>query len=289
MPSLSILSLPKETLFRNIFHGEVQTVWTEVLRKIPPDASFEAIRANATTPDLSETLKVFETFYSYVHTFHKNGTTSDNILAIESYVKNYLPYPTKSWNRVYSCMGMEIAHSNCFCGRCTCFAPGCMIIMRDGRPKHVEDMVAGDEVASGARIVCKLVMDIPSKHTDLVTIGPSLTLTPYHPIRIRPNGLWTFPKDVQPIQANAPCERVYNFVLDTGHVLDTVEGYQCVTLAHGMTEPVVAHPYFGTDAVLRDIRAEKGWYKGLVHYCPMAIERDPKTNLVCRTYNLADA
>jgi len=44
-------------------------------------------------------------------------------------------------------------------------------------------------------------------------------------------------------------DNVYNFVLDRGHVLE-VNGVAGVTLAHGSKDCVLAHPFWGTSAVV---------------------------------------
>jgi len=56
---------------------------------------------------------------------------------------------------------------------------------------------------------------------------------------------------------------VYNFVLDSCHVL-MVNGVECVSLGHGLTEPGVAHPYYG-NLILRDLVELPGWSAGLVN------------------------
>lgn len=49
---------------------------------------------------------------------------------------------------------------------------------------------------------------------------------------------------------------LYNLVLTSGHMV-RCKGYECVTLGHYLKDnDVVAHSYFGTDAVVDDIAAE---------------------------------
>lgn len=81
--------------------------------------------------------------------------------------------------------------------------------------------------------------------------GDSLLVTEYHPILL--DGQWQYPVDVSPSRSRT-CEEIYSFVLSSGHMM-VIEGYQCVGLGHNFTsDPVVAHPYFGSKRVLDDLR-----------------------------------
>jgi hypothetical protein len=81
-----------------------------------------------------------------------------------------------------------------------------------------------------------------------------LEITAKHPIRV--DGKWTLPVG-EPATGT-----VTNFVLDRCHVL-MVNGVECVTLGHGLTEPGVAHPYYG-GLILRDLAELPGWTNGFV-------------------------
>lgn len=115
------------------------------------------------------------------------------------------------------------------------------------------------------------------QRTSLVTLKGGLKVTPYHPVR--QDGKWHFPCDLG-IPEILPCHAVYSFVLDNNHVM-IINGVECITLAHGFKDdPVVEHPYFGTDAVLEDLREMLGWEHGLVTLCTGCLQRDSKTGLV---------
>ena len=66
-----------------------------------------------------------------------------------------------------------------------------------------------------------------------------------------------------------------------------INGVQCVTLAHGFQdekgeEGVVEHEYFGTQAVLQDLKKMRGWECGLVTlHQGHCIVRDPLSGRVC--------
>lgn len=271
----TMIRMSKEDLFVAIHQRSNASPWKPYLSEIIGDEAKIASLASS-RPELEKTYKKFTSLYGYIHTHYKNGINSTDWEAMKSYVSNELMIPTYT-----CCMGSDIRHSNCFCGTCTCFAPGCEVVMEGGSVrKRVEDILPGDVVASGARVVCKVVNTIPEGVAHLVRLGPSLLITPTHPVRRLPNNQWVFPKD-QDVVLHEPCRVVYNFVLDKDHILN-IDGFQCATLAHGFEGPVIGHPYFGTDAILRDLRQEPGWHAGIVHYERICIDRDPETGLVCR-------
>ena len=57
---------------------------------------------------------------------------------------------------------------------------------------------------------------------------------------------------------------VYNFVLASGFPTVLVDGVACAALGHGLDAPVVAHPYWGTSAVIDDLKTKPGWDVGRV-------------------------
>ena len=96
----------------------------------------------------------------------------------------------------------------------------------------------------------------------MVKVTGACHMTPWHPVRMK--GEWHFPISLHKPQEQE-CERVYNFVLDRGHILLSHDNVECVTLGHGFTDsPVVQHDYFGTQRVIEDLKAQAGWAAGLV-------------------------
>jgi hypothetical protein len=59
-----------------------------------------------------------------------------------------------------------------------------------------------------------------------------------------------------------------------------VNGVICVTLAHGFQGPIVKHEFFGTDAILRDLKKTDGWDVGHVVYQNLTASRDPSTGRI---------
>jgi len=151
-----------------------------------------------------------------------------------------------------------------------CFAHWCCVqaLLADGTqvPRKAAEVQAGDtlrvEGGSGwARVRCVVTSRCPAGIAELCCVG-KLQITPWHPLLAR--GAWHFPA-VCVSPSLVRCSHVVNFVLETDHVL-MVEGVPCVTLGHGIEAPVAAHPFWGTAAVLDELRARdpEGWAAGCV-------------------------
>jgi hypothetical protein len=142
-----------------------------------------------------------------------------------------------------------------------CFSGDCLVAMHDGTSILVKEVKKGDVVKGGATVVC-VVRTEPVRKVDMTRVG-DLLVTAWHPMR-GDAGQWVFPCEVEGAETVAGlCDAVYNFVLDRTHEV-TVGGRNLVTLGHGLTGPVVAHPYFGTREVIEDLEMASGWAKGLV-------------------------
>jgi hypothetical protein len=142
-----------------------------------------------------------------------------------------------------------------------CFSGECLVAMHDGRSILVKEVKKGDVVKGGATVIC-VVRTETSRKVDMTRVG-ELLVTAWHPMR-GDTGQWVFPCEVEGAETVAgSCDAVYNFVLDRTHEV-TVGGRDLVTLGHGLTGPVVAHPYFGTREVIEDLGMSSGFSKGLV-------------------------
>lgn len=79
---------------------------------------------------------------------------------------------------------------------------------------------------------------------------------------------------------------MFNFVLDKGHVVE-VNGIACVTLGHGFTEKNVQHSYFGTRAIINDLKScGSGWKVGYIQLKSDDFERDKINQRVCKINSL---
>ncbi len=161
-----------------------------------------------------------------------------------------------------------------------CFSGSNVVLMDDGRPRYVKDLKRGDKVWGGhtIRVVVYTALDEP---VQMVKFATGLLITPWHPIRNSPVEPWLHPAEmVKGVQGTVSIPGYYNLVLDSGHVVE-INGYQVCTLGHGFTESaVIRHPYFGTEAVIEDLKMRDGWAEGFVQLSLTNIQRNPSTGLV---------
>lgn len=158
-----------------------------------------------------------------------------------------------------------------------CFAGNALVEMADNTRKHVSQLRSGDIVRGGHRIVC-VVRTPLTRRPRMVTL-PGLTITPWHPVRLA-EGSWKFPAELgEPVEIALTA--YYNLVLESGHTV-RIGNYDVCTLGHGFTENyVIRHPYFGTQAVLDDLRRLPGWEEGLVELREGCSRRSNETGLIC--------
>ena len=167
------------------------------------------------------------------------------------------------------------------------------IRMADGGTKPAKEIVAGERVWGGHRIRA-VVKTIVNARVPMVQLSHgSGTITPWHPVRLAGTAgagaaAWQFPAEIEGLtQKEEVVNFYYNMVLETGHVVQlggsgSGLGWETCTLGHGFTDgPVITHPYFGTEAVLKDLQAARGWDEGLVVLNAARTRRDPETGLVC--------
>jgi len=171
-------------------------------------------------------------------------------------------------NRYYNC------NSGCFDG----FG---RVQMADGSEKYTYQIKKGDEVVSIngqiAKVECVVQTNIASGKAKLVTLTSGLTLTPYHPIIY--NGEWKFPIDIATPTLQI-CDRIYNFVLSNGHTM-VINGEQACTLGHGFRDnKVIDHPYFGTQAIINDLKSLNGWNSGLITFRDHWLLVNAETNML---------
>ena len=102
----------------------------------------------------------------------------------------------------------------------------------------------------------------------LTRLPNGLELTEWHPVRDR-SGRWRFPHMLGE-RVVVSASHVYNFVLEQGHPTVLVGGVPCAALGHGLKDPIVAHPYWGTRAVIDDMMSQPGWAEGRVVLSPTA-------------------
>eukprot|EP00286_Rhodomonas_abbreviata_P007374 CAMPEP_0181316250 /NCGR_PEP_ID=MMETSP1101-20121128/15796_1 /TAXON_ID=46948 /ORGANISM="Rhodomonas abbreviata, Strain Caron Lab Isolate" /LENGTH=652 /DNA_ID=CAMNT_0023423487 /DNA_START=36 /DNA_END=1994 /DNA_ORIENTATION=- len=147
-----------------------------------------------------------------------------------------------------------------------CFHENALVHMADGSKRTCSDIVKGDVVlsanGSGAAVVCVVKTECKNGVQQLVALDGGLVVTPWHPVRVAGTEEWKFPAELANTKDLA-CSAVYSFVLAEQHVVN-INGLECVTLGHGIQQPVAQHEYFGTERVLRDLAAMPGFEDGLL-------------------------
>jgi hypothetical protein len=141
----------------------------------------------------------------------------------------------------------------------SCWDGAGLVTMYDQTFKLVSEIKVGDRVCvpnggiDGQVVVATVLLTLCSHvgRIGMVSVG-GCWITPFHPVHLQSEG-WCFPCHVGKV-AMRSVGSVYNFVLDQGHVLE-VNGVAGITLAHGSCDHVIAHPFWGTTAVISALRA----------------------------------
>lgn len=168
-----------------------------------------------------------------------------------------------------------------------CFHGNTPITLADGSTLPIRDLRRGMEVMTPTgptTVKYAIKYCVPSGSMDMTQVNDTLMITPYHPIQ--KDGAWVFPHDHFPTSSVA-LDAVYNLVLDTKHHV-LVGDVVCCTLGHGEKGPVIEHPYFGTDAVVKDLEEHLTPGDDLIVYLNPYWVIDSDTGLICKTVD-ADA
>ena len=166
-----------------------------------------------------------------------------------------------------------------------CFDGDGLVQMANGERKAVKSLKRGDQVASSngsvATVLALIETPIPEGQlTDIVEVE-GVSLTPWHPIQTGANGQWVFPADVHAAK-KVSIRAIYNLVLDAHHVV-TINTLNVITLGHNKTEGILAHPYFGSEKVVEDLKKHPGWADGHLVIVDPKGERDAN-GLVCKFF-----
>ena len=144
---------------------------------------------------------------------------------------------------------------------------------------RMDEVEKGTVLSNGAKVVCVVKTVLEKKETKLVNLSRdnvTLFITPWHPVKTILS-CWKYPwYEKEPVMT--PCEAIYSLILDKDHYVDSGH-HVSVTLGHGFTEPLVIHPFVGTEKVIEHINKFPGYESGLVETCGTI--RDDKTGLVC--------
>jgi len=200
-----------------------------------------------------------------------------------------LPPPTPT-GRVYTnthTLASMTSYHNVDSG---CVHEDCIVDTPNGKRK-AKDINKGDIVTTFYQgryenaIVDCVVRTKCSGNITLIEMSGGLRITPWHPVLC--DNAWVFPIDLVDRVGNikntvSNCEYVYNFVLNKDHSM-IINNVVCVTLGHGFTDNgVITHSYYGTQAVINDLKKLNGWNEGLVTITNTS--RNPTNGMVSGIY-----
>ena len=147
-----------------------------------------------------------------------------------------------------------------------CFHEQCTVKLQSGQVKTLLQLAAGDVLCNGAAVLCKVRTLCPQSRAHLVKVPGGLLITPWHPMHHQQ--AWVFPCEHFPT-VDVVCNSVISVVLHNAaeggckHDSLIVNGVAVVALGHDIAnDPVASHPYFGTDAVIGDLKQCVGWQNG---------------------------
>jgi Mg-chelatase subunit ChlD len=186
------------------------------------------------------------------------------------------PPPSNTYNgRSYSVQSMSTFNSRSN----PCFAGFNKVKMENNCFKYVKDIQKGDYVWTpygSAKVVLVVKTICADNLTELSKVG-SLVVTPWHPIKYE--NTWRFPYDLSQSKLKQ-CEAVYSFVLDKHHIMN-IENFDVICLAHGYTDGILAHEFWGTRKIISNLKTKDGYDEGLVVLKSGCLMNHPITGLVC--------
>ena len=110
----------------------------------------------------------------------------------------------------------------------------------------------------------------------MVKLNDGLQITPYHPIK---NNVWVFPNSIKNSEY-VDSNYMYNFILEKDHIIN-ISNILCATLGHNINDNnIIKHDYYGTDAVLNDLKKCKGYNDGLITFADNCVIRDNNNNVI---------
>lgn len=179
-------------------------------------------------------------------------------------------------HKKYENIELPIVMSTYNSSRAPCFHGDGLVAMKDNTFKKVSQINPGDKV-KGSKIfgddekrgyVVKYVIISACKNNVQSFVNyEGLYITPTHPIVIHnPNTHLGYefcrPIDIVKFEESKKCDNVYNFVLESGHVIN-INNVECVTLGHGFTgNEHIEHPFYGTNLIVDQLKEIIGLDRG---------------------------
>jgi len=155
------------------------------------------------------------------------------------------------------------------------------VLMNDRTTKKVCNIKKNDILDKGAKVIC-IVKRFTNEST--VISKNDLNISGFHPIFYHFE--WHLPiwdckldKNKNIIYVDNEC--VYNFVLDSRHVIN-INGVTTCTLGHNYTyDDIVKHDFYGTEKVIDDLETFTSYKRGIVNLYDINIHRD-SNDKICR-------
>jgi hypothetical protein len=166
-----------------------------------------------------------------------------------------------------------------------CIANDCLITLADNTKIPLFNLKPGNEVLSytsegiktAAKVVCIVETVITSGVINMVEFANGLKITPWHPIKLNfntalainlytdANGFhnnWVFPNDVHDHHpSEVSIKSMITLVLDNHHIA-IMNDTPCIMMGHNFKTKVLAHPYYGSNLAIADLKTHSGWEKG---------------------------
>ncbi|KAG8973605.1 hypothetical protein FRC05_008541, partial [Tulasnella sp. 425] len=169
-----------------------------------------------------------------------------------------------------------------------CFAGSSIIELPDGEKVPVGHLLVGSSVKTplgSAKVTGIVRTSSPDGSFDLCELGDGLLITPWHPVYVSEEGTWRFPADIVASRQTA-CSAVYSLILEEnqdsdGHAV-FIGGIRCVTMGHGVVDPVDvrSHPFLANHfSVMQALKAHPEFTKGPVDV--VGTIKDAETDLMC--------
>jgi hypothetical protein len=161
-----------------------------------------------------------------------------------------------------------------------CFHENSLVHLANYKKKKCSEIKKGDIVKSSdsiyGKVLCVVKNDCDNNITRMCCFDSGLMITSWHPICFDKDK-WEFPINIIKDE-EVECHCMYNFILDVNNTI-MVNDIKCITLGHNINNTITNHPYYGSIAVINDLRKMKGYDKGLMHFKHNCIIRD-KNNIV---------
>ena len=155
-----------------------------------------------------------------------------------------------------------------------CFHGDNAVLMANGTTVKIQTLTPGDQVwtvAGPAGVIALVTIGHGDATSVMMSKVGDCFLTPYHPYMEGAIN-WVVGADTVG-QQSVPVGTVYNLVLEKGHIIN-ISGVTACTLAHGLKGPVIEHPFFGTQAVVEDLKKCAGWSVGRPVYKNLQVRRE---------------